>query len=84
MQTQNYDEEMISKTIKIAWESQRSEIPETIEGKILHDAYVLEGGKKRFRQRLSVVMRYLAFALRVSAACMSRIFCAMRENCDLT
>ena len=36
---------MISKTIKIAWESQRSEIPETIEGKILHDAHVLEGGK---------------------------------------
>lgn len=42
---QNYDEDMISKTIKIAWESQRSEIPETIEGKILHDAHVLEGGK---------------------------------------
>ena len=36
---------MISKTIKIAWESQRSEIPETIERKILHDAHVLEGGK---------------------------------------
>ena len=31
--------------MKIAWESQRSEIPETIEGKILHDAHVLEGGK---------------------------------------
>ncbi len=45
MIAQNYDEEMISKTIKIAWESQRSEIPETIEGKILHDAHVLEGGK---------------------------------------
>lgn len=45
MLAQNYDEEMISKTIKIAWESQRSEIPETIEGKILHDAHVLEGGK---------------------------------------
>lgn len=42
---QNYSIEMISKTIKIAWESQRSEIPETIEGKILHDAHVLEGGK---------------------------------------
>lgn len=45
MQAQNYDEEMIFKTIKIAWESQRSEVPETIEGKILHDAHVLEGGK---------------------------------------
>ncbi len=42
---QNYNDEMIFKTIKIAWESQRSEIPETIEGKILHDAHVLEGGK---------------------------------------
>lgn len=45
MLTQNYDDEIILKTIKIAWESQRSEIPETIEGKILHDAHVLEGGK---------------------------------------
>ena len=45
MREQNYDEAMIAKTIKIAWESQRSEIPETLEGKILHDAHVLEGGK---------------------------------------
>ena len=45
MIAQNYNEEMISKTIQIAWESQRSEIPETIEGKILHDAHVLEGGR---------------------------------------
>lgn len=45
MVEQNYPEEVISKTIQIAWESQRSEVPETIEGKILHDAHVLEGGK---------------------------------------
>lgn len=45
MSAQGYDKEQISKTIQIAWESQRSEIPETIEGKILHDAHVLEGGK---------------------------------------
>lgn len=45
MMSQNYDDETISKTIKIAWESQRSEVPETIEGKLLHDAHVLEGGK---------------------------------------
>ncbi len=45
MLAQNYNEEKISKTIQIAWESQRSEIPETIEGKILHDAHVLEGGR---------------------------------------
>lgn len=42
---QNYDEEQIKKIVQIAWESQRSEVPETIEGKILHDAHVLEGGK---------------------------------------
>jgi len=42
---QNYPNEMIDKAIRIAWESQRSEIPETIEGKILHDAHVLEGGR---------------------------------------
>jgi uncharacterized protein len=45
MKGQNYSEDIITKTVKIAWESQRSEIPETIEGKILHDAHVLEGGK---------------------------------------
>lgn len=45
MLSQNYAEETVSKTIRIAWESQRSEIPETVEGKILHDAHVLEGGK---------------------------------------
>lgn len=45
MKAQQYSDEMISKTIKISWESQRNEIPETMEGKILHDAHVLEGGK---------------------------------------
>jgi len=45
MSSQNYNEETISKTIKIAWESQRNEVPQTVEGKILHDAHVLEGGK---------------------------------------
>ncbi len=35
----------IENIIKIAWESQRGEEPKTIEGKILHDAHVLEGGK---------------------------------------
>jgi hypothetical protein len=45
MQARQYTEEAIRKTVKIAWESQRSEVPETMEGKILHDAHVLEGGK---------------------------------------
>lgn len=40
-----YDDNEIDKIVKIAWESQRNEIPNTIEGKILHDAHVLEGGK---------------------------------------
>lgn len=45
MTEQGYSSEMIAKTVQIAWESQRGEIPDTIEGKILHDAHVLEGGK---------------------------------------
>lgn len=45
MRARQYTEEFIEKTVKIAWESQRSDVPETMEGKILHDAHVLEGGK---------------------------------------
>ena len=45
MKDQGYDKSMIAKTIKISWESQRSEVTKTIEGKILHDAHILEGGK---------------------------------------
>ena len=40
-----YTIESINQIVKISWESQRPEIPKTIEGKILHDAHVLEGGK---------------------------------------
>ena len=42
---QGYNALEINNIVKIAWESQRSEVPETIEGKILHDAHVLEGGR---------------------------------------
>ena len=45
LKAQQYTDEMIERTVMIAWESQRSEVPNTIEGKILHDAHVLEGGK---------------------------------------
>ena len=45
LEEQNYQPEQISRILQIAWESQRSEVPETMEGKILHDAHVLEGGK---------------------------------------
>lgn len=41
----SYEIPNAEKIIKIAWESQRPEKPETLEGKILHDAHVLEGGK---------------------------------------
>ena len=45
MKENKYDDNEIEKIVKIAWESQRNKVPETIEGKILHDAHVLEGGK---------------------------------------
>ena len=31
--------------IKISWESLKEEMPETFEGKILHDAHMIEGGR---------------------------------------
>jgi len=37
--------EEISSIIKAAWESQTDGEPETLEGKIAHDAHLLEGGK---------------------------------------
>jgi uncharacterized protein len=43
---QNIDENKIQFIITVANESQRPEIPQTLEGKILHDAHVLEGGKQ--------------------------------------
>lgn len=38
------EENKIEEIIKVSWESQRFEEPKTLEGKILHDAHVLEGG----------------------------------------
>jgi len=38
-------EEKINFITKVAWESQKSEVPDTLEGKILHDAHMTEGGK---------------------------------------
>lgn len=45
MLNQGYTPEYIDHVIRVAWESQRPEVPETLEGKILHDAHVLEGGR---------------------------------------
>jgi len=42
---QNIPDDRIDFIVKIAWESQKSEDAETVEGKLLHDAHIIEGGK---------------------------------------
>ncbi len=42
---QDLNDDDIHTIVKIAWESQRPETPETQEGKILHDAHIIEGGE---------------------------------------
>lgn len=42
---QKHSKEMIDKVITAAWESQKDEAAQTLEGKILHDAHMIEGGK---------------------------------------
>lgn len=39
------DIEFIENVIKASWESQKETIPETKEGKLVHDAHMIEGGK---------------------------------------
>ena len=38
-------QEKIDKIVEVAWESQKEERPLTVEGNILHDAHLLEGGE---------------------------------------
>lgn len=38
-------EERIQQIVQVAWDSQKNNTSEIIEGKILHDAHLLEGGK---------------------------------------
>lgn len=38
-------QETIDKVVQVAWESQKEGEPQTIEGTILHDAHLIEGGK---------------------------------------
>ncbi len=38
-------EEKAHLVIKISWESLKEKVPETLEGKIVHDANLIEGGK---------------------------------------
>lgn len=45
LKTQQVSTVIIGKIIKVAWESQKDEIATTLEGKILHDAHMIEGGK---------------------------------------
>ena len=45
LKTQQVSIIMIDKIIKVSWESQKDEIAMTLEGKILHDAHMIEGGK---------------------------------------
>lgn len=42
---QELSSEIIDKIITAAWESQKDETAQTLEGKILHDAHMIEGGK---------------------------------------
>lgn len=45
LQSQGLTDSVIRTIIKVSWESQKDEIAETLEGKILHDAHMIEGGK---------------------------------------
>jgi uncharacterized protein len=42
---QGLEQEKIEQIVKVSWESQKDEVPETLEGKLLHDAHMIEGGK---------------------------------------
>jgi uncharacterized protein len=45
LQSNKVDEKRIKKIVEIAWDSQKDSTSDLIEGKILHDAHLLEGGK---------------------------------------
>ena len=46
LRNQGLDATRIDHIIAVAWESQTKNIPASIEGKILHDAHFIEGGKE--------------------------------------
>jgi uncharacterized protein len=37
--------DVIDRVVQIAWESQKESVPKTIEGVLLHDAHLIDGGK---------------------------------------
>lgn len=45
LEEEGLPEEYIDRIVKVSWESQKEEVPETLEGKLLHDAHMIEGGK---------------------------------------
>ena len=45
LKSNQVDEQRIKKIVQIAWDSQKDSTSNLIEGKILHDAHLLEGGK---------------------------------------
>jgi len=45
LEQEGLSKERIDQIVKVAWESQKDEVPESMEGKLLHDAHRIEGGK---------------------------------------
>lgn len=45
LKAKGLSQDKIDKVVQIAWESQKESKPETVEGTILHDAHLIEGGK---------------------------------------
>ena len=45
LKKQELSSEIIDRIITAAWESQKDEVAKTLEGKVLHDAHMIEGGK---------------------------------------
>ena len=45
LKSEEITDNMMDRIITAAWESQKDELAETLEGKILHDAHMIEGGK---------------------------------------
>ncbi len=45
LNSKGISENKMKKIIQVAWESQKEEVPKSLEGKILHDAHMIEGGK---------------------------------------
>ena len=46
LEEQGLDIDRVDRVISVAWESQAKSIPVSLEGKILHDAHYIEGGKE--------------------------------------